>query len=65
MILISKEDVEEMLTDTKELDAYTFKILDEKLQKILVRAVIKDCHKCMGATFGDCTNCEAQYETTI
>lgn len=42
MILISKEDVQNMLIETPELSAYAFKILDEKLSKIEVRAVRGD-----------------------
>ena len=56
--LIAREDVEEMLKNTDELDAYAFKILDEKLSSIPVRAVIRDCNGCMGASFGDCADCE-------
>lgn len=56
--LIAREDVEEILKSTEELDAYAFKILDEKLSEVPVRAVIRDCNGCMGASFGDCKDCE-------
>ena len=58
MILINKEDVEEMLKTTDELPAYAFKILDEKLQKIKPQAVIRDCKGSFGASFGDCEDCK-------
>ena len=58
MILISKDDVQNMLIETPELSAYAFKILDKKLSKIEVRAVISDCNRCVGASFGDCDACK-------
>lgn len=42
MILISREDVQEMLNNTEELSAYAFKILDEELQEIPIRSVCDD-----------------------
>lgn len=57
MILISRDDVQEMLNNTDELSAYAFKILDEKLQEIPTRAVYRECDGCFGASMGDCTDC--------
>lgn len=58
MRLISREEVEEMLRDTDELSSYAFKVLDEKLNEIKDRAVVRCCDGCMGAAFGDCGGCE-------
>lgn len=58
MELINREEVEIMLRDTYELNSYSFRILDEKLEQIPTRVIMRDCDDCMGATFGDCQSCE-------
>lgn len=57
MFLINRDDVQEMLNTTDELSAYVFKILDEKLAEIEVRAVYRECDGCFGASMGDCGKC--------
>lgn len=57
MRLISREDVEALIR-CDELSDYQFMLLDEKLDAIPDRAVLTDCAKCFGASFGDCDNCE-------
>ena len=46
-----------MLVETEELSSYAFKILDEKLAKIEVKATYRECDGCFGASMGDCTGC--------
>lgn len=58
MVLVDIEDVRDMIVNTEELSAYAFKILDEKLNNITPRAVIRDCNGCMGGAFNDCIKCE-------
>ena len=58
MILIDKEDVQNMLVETEDIPAYIFKQLDEKLDKIQPKAVIRDCDGCIGGSFNDCPKCE-------
>lgn len=58
MRLVDIEDVNAVLVNTDELSAYAFKVLDEKISKIEIRAVIRDCNGCMGGAFNDCVECE-------
>lgn len=57
MILISVEELNELLNEIPEIHGYARGILDDGIASLPVRGVIKDCNGCMGASFNACADC--------
>lgn len=57
MILVSIEELEEMINDIPEIHGYARKQLDDGIDRLPVRGVIRDCDGCFGASFNDCKDC--------
>ena len=58
MILVSVEELNDMINEIPEIHGYARKLLDESIEGLPVRGVIKDCYGCMGAAFNACEDCK-------
>lgn len=56
--LIRKQDAIDALVETEDIKGLAYKQLEDRLQKIPAVAIERDCDRCFGACFGDCSDCE-------
>lgn len=57
MKLYGDKQIQEALV-TSEIDGKALRIALDVIRDLEPAAVIRDCNGCMGATFGDCADCE-------
>lgn len=57
MKLYGYEQIHEALL-TSEIEGKALRIALDTIKELEPTAVIRDCNGCMGATFGDCADCE-------
>ena len=56
--LIRRQDAIDALVETEDIKGLAYKQLEDRLQKIPAVAIERDCDRCFGACFGDCSECD-------
>ena len=58
MKLVDKQDVFDALDATEEIKGMAYINMERRIEELPIRAIVRDCTQCMGATFQDCDKCE-------
>lgn len=60
MELIDREAVLEIIDEITEIRGTTYIEIVYRITNLPTKAVIRDCDGCVGASFGDCADCEKE-----
>ena len=56
--LVDIEDVLQTLVDCDTIKGTAYVSLENMLKDLPIKAIVKECDGCMGASMGDCEKCE-------